>query len=507
MASTRAHKPAKPLSRAAERERKLTEAAQVEMPARTDVLVVGAGAAGLTAAIVAKEAGVGALVLEADLECGKSILATGNGRCNFTNTQLLPEMYSNPELARSIMGEPQEALQNVLDFFSACGLSWVEEDGGRLYPRSRQAASVRNILLARCWRDGICLAPARKVVDAKRVAGWWNVTFVNAWDGTQGSIKARALIIATGGALHTYREDEPNLTETLGLKITPYAPVLCALKTQAALPGLFEKLDGRRAHCTATLKRGGQIVTHQSGEVLFRPYGISGIMSFDLSRYARPGDMIELDLAPEVDAWEVDQLIAHRWGDTSALDGILDPVIAATLIEAAGGVYTDGLAWRVAPLVKGLPMRFVGWADTEHAQVTRGGVEASSLNDKVLTVKNRTNLYVCGEAVDMDAACGGYNLTWAWLSGMRCASDAAHIAKIAIAEEQARAEEAAKKRAAEKAKREAAAKAKKVSDTKAAKKSGVAAAAKISDVAAAAKPAKTSSATTATKPAKTKQGK
>ena len=141
-------------------------------------------------------------------------------------------------------------------------------------------------------------------------------------------------------------------------------------------------------------------------------------MSFDLSRHARPGDLIELDLAPEVDAWEVDGIVASRPGDTAALDGILDPVIAAELVRLAGGVHMSGLAWRVAPLVKGLPLRVTGLADTAHAQVTRGGVNVSALDPATLSVRGRPGLFACGEALDVDGACGGFNLAWAWTSGM-----------------------------------------------------------------------------------------
>ena len=205
----------------------------------------------------------------------------------------------------------------------------------------------------------------------------------------------------------------------------PESPVLCGVAAEASAPGLLDALDGRRAHATATLTRSGRVIIREAGEVLFRPWGLSGIVSFDLSRHARPGDLIELDLAPEVDAWEVDGIVASRPGDTAALDGILDPVIAAELVRLAGGVHMSGLAWRVAPLVKGLPLRVTGLADTAHAQVTRGGVNVSALDPATLSVRGRPGLFACGEALDVDGACGGFNLAWAWTSGMRVGEVAA----------------------------------------------------------------------------------
>ena len=440
-------------SRAQERARQLEVAAHAELPAHADVCVIGGGAAGLAAAIAAREAGARAVVLERDLACGRTILATGNGRCNFCNTSLEPGRYNHPDLAAAVMGEPGDALARVLDFFRACGLAWAEEDG-RLYPRSRQAASVRNVLLSRCWREGVTLAPARTVLGATRRHGTWYVRYREGWvDAAGGLVPAgseeastadgapnaagavrtlacRSLVLASGGATSA-------LAARLGLPLVPESPVLCAVAAGAPAPHLLEALDGRRAHCVASLTRAGRVVLREAGEVLFRPYGISGIVSFDVSRECRPGDLVELDLAPEVDAWEVDNLVASRPGDTSALDGILDPVIAAELIRLAGGVGASGLAWRVAPLVKGLPLRVSGLAETERAQVTRGGVDVAALDPATLALRGlggaRSSdsrlahpcLFACGEALDMDGACGGFNLAWAWLSGLRAGEMAA----------------------------------------------------------------------------------
>lgn len=439
----------KPQSRTAEKTAKIKAAQAIELPDQVDVCVVGGGAAGIVAAIAAHDTGwendLSVVLLEGDFECGRSILATGNGRCNFSNTDLAPEHYNHPELATTIMGTPEEALETIQTFFRATGLSWIEEEG-RLYPMSRQAASVRNLLLNRLAFAGVVAAPCRKVKGAKRAGAKWAVTYTTPWDPEPKVLKCRTLIVAGGGK-------SAELLDALKLKTVAPSPVLCALAAQSPMPGLLEKLDGRRVRAHVALKRGARIVAQESGEVLFRSYGISGIVVFNLSRYAQPGDMVEVDLAPEVDAWEVDRLIASQWGNEHALDGILDPVIAHELIEAAGGIQMEGLAWRVAPLVKGLPLRITGTADAEHAQVTRGGVAVESL-DKVLAIRGKTALYVCGEAVDMDGACGGYNLSWAWLSGMRAGADAARVAGFNKTEEQVRLEEAAKKRAAAAKKRE-----------------------------------------------------
>ena len=407
-------------SRARERELLEQRAAAVTMPRSADVCVIGGGAAGLACAVTATEAGASVVVLERSLECGRTILATGNGRCNFCNTSLAPGNYNHPEFVAASMGEPGEALERVLGFWESCGLVWAEEDG-RLYPRSRQAASVRNVLLARAERVGVALAAGREATGAARHGGGWRVRLAQTWDGQERAIDAAALVIASGGATSA-------LAGALGLPLVPESPVLCAVGASAPVPGLLERLSGRRAHCVAALTRGGRVVMREAGEVLFREYGLSGIVSFNLSRHAAPGDAIELDLAPEVDAWEVDHLVASRPGDAHALDGILDPAIASELITLAGGAQAGGVAWRVAPLVKGLPFRVTGLADEAHAQVTRGGISVAALDARTLAVRDEPGLFACGEALDVDAACGGFNLAWAWSSGMTCGASAARNA-------------------------------------------------------------------------------
>ena len=147
------------VSRAAQREALLAQAAKIEVEKSYDVVVIGGGAAGLVAAIsaiCAAEDDASVLVLERDLECGRSILATGNGRCNFSNVELDAEAYNDAEFGSAVFGG--DALQDILGFFRDCNLRWGLE-GARLYPMSRKAASVRNVLLARAEAAGVTLAP------------------------------------------------------------------------------------------------------------------------------------------------------------------------------------------------------------------------------------------------------------------------------------------------------------------------------------------------------------
>ena len=360
----------------------------MHVPERCDVCVIGGGASGLAAAIAAAEDGASVVVLERAPECGRTILATGNGRCNFSNAQLAWERYNDPGFVEAVCGPGFG--QDVLAFFEECGLAWAEEEGGRLYPLSRQAASVREAVLSRAGRSGATLAPAREVTGIERDEKIWRVTYDGAGPG---SFTSRSVVLAMGGG--------EELIHALGLASSPFEPVLCSLACEAPEGVSLDALDGRRAHATARLLRDSTEVACETGEVLFRPYGLSGIAVFDLSRSARPGDVIALDLTCGIDEARAMKLV-ERAGSCA---GILDPVIAGELKDS---------------LEAACNLRFVvsGPAEPQRAQVTRGGLATGQFNPATLEARELPGLFACGEALDIDGACGGFNLAWAWKSGL-----------------------------------------------------------------------------------------
>lgn len=410
-ARTRAKKP----SRAELRERALAAASAVEVPKACDVVVAGGGASGLVAAIAAAEAGARVCVLEQDLECGRKILATGNGRCNFANEDLDPTRYRNGAFVAAAAGP--RWLDEVLGFFGASGLAWASEEG-RLYPLSRQAASVRNVLLARARRADVTLAPARKVTSVAPAAGGWKVSFSPAAPGEKGApqagdVTARAVVMAAGGG--------SELARGLGLSTVAEGPVLCALACEPENNGLeLALVDGRRAHAHARLLRGGSELWAEDGEVLFRPWGLSGICVFDLSRRAEAGDVISLDLTCGMADARLEAAAA-----TGTADGVLDPQVAAALGAAGGNPASALAALRQA---RSLRLLVTDRAETERAQVTRGGLDVTGFFPETLECATLPGLFACGEALDVDADCGGFNLAWAWRSGQVAGASAAALA-------------------------------------------------------------------------------
>jgi predicted flavoprotein YhiN len=384
-------------SRTRLRERALGAAAAVDVPSTCDVCVCGGGASGLVAAIVAAEAGARVVVVERALECGRTILATGNGRCNFANEKLDPARYNHPEFVAEAAGEAW--VEDVLRFFADCGLAWACEEG-RLYPLSRQAASVREVLLARASKAGVVLACGREVAGVTAADGGWDVAWTGEKPVVDGRLRAGSVVVACGGA--------EVLSRSLDLPFVAEKPVLCALACtpETAAPDLVA-LDGRRAHVLATLLRDGSTVFVESGEVLFRPYGISGIVTFDLSRRAKIGDVVSLDLTCGMS----DVALA-----SATPSGVLDPTIAAAF-DAAG----------LDPLATARDLRLVvtGTADETRAQVTRGGLDVTGFSPATLEATSAPGLFACGEALDVDADCGGFNLAWAWRSGQVAGAAAA----------------------------------------------------------------------------------
>ena len=410
--SPRAKKP----SRSRERERLIAAARAGDVPASCDVAVVGGGASGLVAAITAAEEGASVVVLERDLACGRTVLATGNGRCNFANISLGPRRYNDPAFVTAVAGE--RYLDDILDFFRACGLRWSLEDD-RLYPVSRQAASA----------SGAKGAP-------------WTVAYTFCGEDKPSpsrtarlKLAARSVVLAVGGGV------VQSLAAPLGLALAPDTPVLAPL---ACEDSPLAALDGRRAVVAAQAYRDGFPRLRERGEVLFRDYGLSGIVSFDLSRHVTAGDVVALDLLPDSNRSEILQIVDPFMGGTfedGAFDGLLDPAIAALLTKLARAGWelpddpredlprTTNDTERMIALVKGLPFRVTGVAHPELAQVTRGGIATGELDPATLATASTTSLFACGEAVDVDADCGGFNLAWAWKSGMVAGKSAAQTAK------------------------------------------------------------------------------
>ena len=387
--------------RQAAQAQRIKQAQAFLVPDHIDVAILGGGAAGLCAAITAAEAlgtGKHVVVFEKALESGRTILATGGGRCNFTNADLSFENFSHPEFVQAVCKDKNTFLADILAFFRSSGLAWATEDEGRMYPLTRQASSIQSLLLRRAQKAGVQFALGREVTSVKPQHNGFTVTFQECFAGEKTyKVHASSVVLATGGLTTA------ELAENLDLQTTSLRPGLCALSCTPQPPA---SLDGKRVRAHATLLRNGTILKQESGELLFRPFGLSGIMIFNLSRTALPGDILEIDLLPHLTDEEVAAAI-----EAHTTDGLLDPQIAAYLSTHDSVEGTIAKAHKIAFTVTGTSTKVV-------PQVCVGGIPVEQVSTDTLEARSIPGLFIAGEALDIDAQCGGFNLSWAWKSGM-----------------------------------------------------------------------------------------
>lgn len=394
------------------------------------VIVVGGGAAGLVAAISAARNGAQVLVLEAAKRVGQKILKTGNGRCNLTNANVRSDDYNDPAFVSSILSMHDAA--SVLEFFASIGLLTVEEDEGRIYPLSNAASSVLDVLRDACRRLGVQIECEREVIDIRSNENSYELKCA---DGT--SVIARHVVVTTGGAT--------KLLECLGHAIVPFQPVLCPIKTESEC---LKGLSGVRAHARVRASRGNQPEPYfdQVGEVLFRDNGISGIVSFDLSRYVASGDAISLDFLPGRPVQDyVDWLngrfallciCSSKQAETEItyadlMCGSFHPRVNNVILHQAGlkpswTAEAEKLS-EIARVANDFRLKALGIGDAKRAQVTRGGLVVDEFDSVTLESRLAPGVFAAGETMNIDGRCGGFNLHWAWASGLAAGAAAARF--------------------------------------------------------------------------------
>jgi hypothetical protein len=368
------------------------------------VVIVGGGAGGLCASIAAAKAGARVTILEKANRVGKKLLKTGNGRCNLSNRNVAPEGYSHPGFVAPLL--ERTGCAELLDFFASLGLWTVTDAEGRVYPVSDTAASVLDVLRLGCAALGAeerCSAEVAAVRPGKK--GFT----VSLREG--GELSADRVVVAAGGGTALLRP--------LGHKTVPFSPVLCPLKTDA---DPIRGLSGLRVKCRASLPARD---VEMRGELLFRDFGISGILALDLSRFAQNGDVLSLDLLPDVPE---DALIgrltaqaALRENDAELFTGIFHRRLGEAILRRAPSRAPADLA----RTIKDYRLTVLGPGDVQNAQVTRGGAAVDGFDPLTLESCLIPGLYCIGEALDIDGRCGGYNLHWAFSSGLAAGRSAA----------------------------------------------------------------------------------
>ena len=388
--------------------------------------IIGAGASGMAAAIeAASNTNNKVVIIERQSRVGRKLQATGNGRCNLSNLNVSFSHYhgDTPEFAKAALEHFD--VPSTLDWFNDLGLYTVSEESGKVYPYSDQANSVVDVLRFALDKSNIELITGAEVQRVKSNAQGFIV------EHTDGMLICDRLIVACGGLAGTKLGGTMSgykLFNKLGHKSTKLRPALVQIKSD--WPGVTS-LKGVRANCTIKILFDEKLYSESRGELQFTEYGLSGPVVFEVSRDVcqRAGCWsAAIDFIPQLTEKQLFKLIAKKKSTTllvsELLTGILHNRLGRVLVQAVGLNINDPIAQlqdsdleAVCVCVKDFRIRLSEPMGMENAQVTAGGVYTSQFDPQTMESKLVPGLYACGEVLDIDGDCGGYNLQWAWSSG------------------------------------------------------------------------------------------
>ncbi len=404
------------------------------------VTVVGAGPAGMMAAIAAAEEGADVTLLERNPYAGKKLCITGKGRCNVTNDctpdEVLAAITRHPKFLYSAVNRFAPA--DTKSFFESAGVPLKTERGRRVFPISDRASDIRDALVKRLEDAGVRIVCGARVSELIKENGWVAVAGRRRWE-------AEAVVIATGGVSYpgtgSTGDGHRMLTE-LGVTITPLSPSLVPIETAedfSDLAGLSLK------NVELTVRHETETVFVERGEMLFTHFGVSGplVLSASSNMLAhQPAEYrLSIDLKPALDAEELDRRLISDLAKYSARDFInaLDDLLPKKLIgpvtKIAGidprkkaGTVTREERERLASALTSFPVTPVSFRPLDEAIVTSGGVEVKELDPKTMELKKHPGLFCAGELIDVDAYTGGYNLQIAFATGRTAGKGAAAYA-------------------------------------------------------------------------------
>ena len=397
-----------------------------ENMAKNKVIVVGGGASGIFSAIVAAKNGSQVTILERNPRIGKKILATGNGRCNYTNTLTSQNDYNHPDFAA-------KALQSfgpkvTIDFFDQLGITAKFEEEGKTYPLSEQASSFLDVFMYQLDAlniDVVCNAHVQNILKNKSTFS------VVLQDKTE--YKADKVILCTGGkAMPSSGSDGLGypIARKLGHHVTTIFPALVKLKLDYPY---LKQMDGVKISSIVQLIHQKKVIQEEKGDILFTSYGISGPTILQLSRKVNElllqHEKVHLNviLINSLTREEITQRFKNSMDkpvDFSLVGLINKKLISALLKEAKIEKQNTILSQlkdeeikRIIDLLFNWEFKVLGSKGFEDAQVTAGGIDVNEINSMTMESKLVSGLYLAGEVIDIDGPCGGYNLQWAWSSG------------------------------------------------------------------------------------------
>ena len=390
------------------------------------ITIIGGGASGMAAALAAAENPASQVILvERQARLGRKLQATGNGRCNLSNLHASRGGYHGDDAAFSEYAISRFSPEAALSWFRSMGLFTVAEESGRVYPYSDQANSVVDVLRFALEKPNIKVKCGVEIEKVKKTPSGFRL------EGNGEALDCDRLIIACGGLAGTKLGGTMSgykLLRSLGHHCTRLRPALVQLKSSW---GGVIGLKGVRANCHAAILRDGSLFSESTGELQFTEYGLSGPVIFEVSRDVcqQKGDWsCRLDFLPGVTEQELLEELKRRRNTalpaSELLTGILHNRLGRVLTQAAGisagraiAELPDGALRDVVRAVKAFDVPLTETLGMDSAQVNAGGMVTSEFDETTMESRLVRGLYACGEVLDVDGDCGGYNLQWAWSSG------------------------------------------------------------------------------------------
>lgn len=400
-----------------------------------EIFIVGAGASGLAAAVAAARAGVKVCIADRMDRAGKKILATGNGKCNYTNRNISEACYRSADPAFVSAFVRRCRWEDTVDFFHHLGIYPKEKDG-YFYPNSEQASSVLAVLLQACEQLGVNFALGEEVTDIRPNKNGFHI------QTKAHCFETPAVILAAGGRAYPKLGSNGSgytLAKRLSHDIVPVVPALCGLRCLGKWgqkpEAFWKKVAGVRADAEVSLNINGVTAAKDIGQVQLTGYGISGIPVFQISRFAACGladgkkVKVGIDFFPKMHREELFKELKFRCrGNRLAaqmLTGLVNDKLIPVFLEAAGigpgqmsRTMKNSELSRLAQAMKQFDVQVCKTNTFDEAQVCAGGVSTLQVDFKTMASKKQKGLYFSGEILDVDGICGGYNLHFAWQTGL-----------------------------------------------------------------------------------------
>lgn len=387
-----------------------------------DIIIIGAGASGIVTAINAKNENNRVILLEKNDRIGKKLLATGNGRCNYTNMNLSEKNYSSPDFVKRTLEDFSN--EDLINYFRILGLESTL-DGNRVYPISLKANSVLNILIYWLEKKGIEVKTKSQVKEIKKTKKGYEVIT------NEEILRADIVVAAFGGkAMPASGSDGVSfeILKKMGIRVTNIKPALTQLKLDSKY---LKHLSGTKVIGRARLLRDEKVIDERDGEILFTNYGISGPPILDMSVNTEEGDVIEVPLINNLKKDSIDMVYNryYMFPDFSLeefLMGLVDKKFIHYIVDSvdmdkntAMNMISMGDFEKIIGLLLKSRFKVTGNTGFKNAQVTRGGVSLDEVSPENYEAKKYKDLYIIGEALDIDGDCGGYNLHFAFGCGYR----------------------------------------------------------------------------------------